>query len=125
MSGRVIYGQQLGRTLGFPTANIPVKRRKTATSGIFAVRVHGLEEGTLDGVASLGTRPTVTGDGDMLLEVFIFDFDRNIYGEYLEVDLITRLRDELKFPDLDSMVEQIHRDVDDAKSALAADRNAS
>ncbi|MEM7432137.1 MAG: bifunctional riboflavin kinase/FAD synthetase [Pseudomonadota bacterium] len=123
MSGPVIHGQQLGRTLGFPTANIPVKRRKTATSGIFAVRVHGLDEGVLDGVASLGTRPTVTGDGDgdgeMLLEVFIFDFDRFIYGEYLEVDLIAKLRDEEKYPNLDVLVEQMHRDVQNAKQALA------
>ena len=120
MSGRVVYGQQLGRTLGFPTANIPVKRRKTVTSGIFAVRVHGLPEGVLDGVASIGTRPTVTGDGEMLLEVFIFDFDRMIYGEYLEVDLIAKLRDEEKYPDLDTLVEQMHKDVANAKAALAS-----
>ncbi len=119
MSGRVVHGQALGRTLGFPTANIPVRRKKTATSGIFAVRVHGLEEGVLEGVANLGTRPTVTGDGEMLLEVFIFDFDRFIYGEYLEVDLIAKIRDEAKFPDLDTMVEQMHKDVAEAKQVLA------
>ncbi len=120
MSGRVVHGKQLGRALGFPTANIPVKRRKTATKGIFAVRVHGLEEGTLEGVANLGNRPTVGGGGGTLLEVFIFDFDRDIYGCYLDIDLIARLRDELKFPDLDSMVVQMKRDVAEARDILEA-----
>ncbi len=120
MSGRVVHGKQLGRALGFPTANIPVKRRKTATKGIFAVRVHGLEEGTLEGVANLGNRPTVGGGGGTLLEVFIFDFDRDIYGRYLDVDLIARLRDELKFPDLDSMVVQMNKDVAEARAILEA-----
>lgn len=120
MSGRVVHGHQLGRALGFPTANIPVKRRKTATMGIFAVRVHGLAEGTLEGVANLGTRPTVGGGGEALLEVFIFDFDRDIYGSYLDIDLVARLRDELKFPDLDSMVVQMHKDVARAKGVLSA-----
>lgn len=119
MSGRVVRGQQLGRALGFPTANIPVKRRKTATSGIFAARVHGLREGLLTGVANLGTRPTVGGGGEMLLEVFIFDFDRNIYGEYLDVDFIARLREEQKFPDLETMIVQMHKDVADARYVLA------
>ncbi len=119
MSGRVVHGQQLGRALGFPTANIPVKRRKTATMGIFAVRVHGLAEGLLEGVANLGTRPTVGGGGEALLEVFIFDFDRDIYGSYLDIDLVARLRDELKFPDLDSMIVQMHKDVANAKGILA------
>jgi len=119
MSGRVVHGHQLGRALGFPTANIPVKRRKTATMGIFAVRVHGLAEGLLEGVANLGTRPTVGGGGEALLEVFIFDFDRDIYGSYLDIDLVARLRDELKFPDLDSMIVQMHKDVANAKGILA------
>ena len=119
MSGRVVHGHQLGRALGFPTANIPVKRRKTALMGIFAVRVRGLREGVLNGVANLGTRPTVGGGGEALLEVFIFDFDRDIYGEYLDVDFVTRLRDELKFPDLDSMIVQMHKDVALAKKVLA------
>ena len=118
MSGRVVRGQQLGRALGFPTANIPVKRLKTATMGIFAVRVHGLRDGVLEGVANLGTRPTVGGGGETLLEVFIFDFDRDIYGRYLDVELVARLRDELKFPDLDSMIVQMHRDVTDARAVL-------
>ncbi len=118
MSGRVVRGQQLGRSLGFPTANVPVKRRRTPMKGIFAVRIHGLEEGTLDGVANLGNRPTV-GGGATLLEVFIFNFDRDIYGRYLDVDFVARLRDELKFPDLDTMVDQMNRDVEHARRILA------
>lgn len=118
MSGRVIHGQHLGRKLGFPTANIPVKRHKTASAGIFVVHVHGLEDGRVEGVANLGTRPTVGGGGATLLEVFIFDFDRDIYGKNLDVDLIERLRDELKFKDLDTMIVQMHKDVENARSIL-------
>ncbi len=118
MSGHVVYGNQLGRTLGFPTANIPVMRMSSPVQGIFAVRVHGLREGVLDAVANVGTRPTVTGSGKTILEVFIFDFDRDIYGKFLEVKFIARLRDELKFPDLESMTVQIHRDADQARELL-------
>ncbi len=120
MSGRVVRGQQLGRHLGFPTANIPVKRRHTAMKGIFAVRVRGLSEGVLGCVANLGNRPTV-GGGKTLLEVFIFDFDRDIYGRYLDIDFVCRLRDELKFPDLETMIEQMNKDVAAARRALADD----
>ena len=74
----------------------------------------------MDGVASLGTRPTVGGGGETLLEVCLFDFDRDIYGRYLEVELIHRLREELKFPDFDSMIEQMHKDLAEAKAVLAS-----
>lgn len=121
MSGHIVYGNQLGRTLGYPTANIPVMRLKSPVQGIFAVRVRGLGDELLDGVASVGTRPTVTGAGKTILEVFIFDFDRDIYGKSIEVQFISRLRDELKFPDLESMTAQIRRDVEDARHALARD----
>ena len=120
MSGRIVRGSQLGRKLGFPTANIPIKRQKSAVLGIFAVRVN-LGDELLEGVANVGTRPTVDSAGKTLLEVFIFDFDRDIYGEHLDVHFIARLRDELKFPDLDSMIVQMHKDVAQAKAVLAAD----
>ena len=119
MSGRVVRGNYLGRKLGFPTANVNLKRLQSPVMGIFAVCVSGLGEGLIDGVANVGTRPTIGGQVP-LLEVFLFDFDRNIYGEYISVHFIARLRDELKFPDLDSMVEQMHLDVDQAKAVLAA-----
>src|SRR5690606_27412657 len=109
MSGRVVRGLGLGRSLGFPTANVNLKRRQAPVDGIFAARVTGLAEGPLDGVASVGTRPTI-GGGRPLLEVFIFDFDRDIYGEYITVHFIERLREERTYPDLDALREQMHRD---------------
>ena len=88
MSGRIIKGRQVGRTLGMPTANVDLRRRQSAVSGIFAVQIAGLAEGVVDGVASVGTRPTI-GGGAPLLEVFIFDFDRDIYGHHITCLLYT------------------------------------
>lgn len=119
VSGRVIRGLGLGRTLGFPTANVSLKRRRAPVDGIFAVRVGGLAERLLDGVASVGTRPTI-GGGRTLLEVLIFDFDREIYGEHITVHFIERLREERHFEGLDAMKAQIELDVDAARAALRA-----
>lgn len=119
MSGTVIRGLGLGCNLGFPTANVNLNRRVTPVDGIFAARVSGIGGEILDGVASVGTRPTV-GGVKPLLEVFIFGFDRDIYGEYITVHFIKRLREERKYSDVDSMVEQMHRDVVDARAVLAA-----
>lgn len=123
MRGRVVPGKKLGRTLGFPTANLRVERRLTPLGGIFAVRVHGIQANgrTLaaqDGVASLGTRPTVDGVG-MLLEAHVFDFDGDLYGQELEVEFVGRLRDELRFDGLDELVQQMHRDAVAARAILA------
>ncbi len=120
MTGRVVRGQGLGRKLGFPTANVRLNRRQSALHGIFAVRVHGLTEGPLAGVASLGSRPTVGGGGEPLLEVHIFDFDRPIYGTYISVDFVAKLRDEEHFPNLESMTDQMHRDAARARAILQA-----
>ncbi len=119
MSGRVIRGIGLGKQLGFPTANVNLHRRQTPVDGIFAARVGGLAEGLLDGVASVGTRPTI-GGVEPLLEVFIFDFTREIYGRNITVHFIRRLREERKYSDLDSMKVQMRKDVADARAALAA-----
>jgi len=119
MSGTVIRGLGLGRNLGFPTANVNLNRRLTPVDGIFAARVSGIGGRVLDGVASVGTRPTVGGEKP-LLEVNIFDFDRDIYGQYITVHFVKRLREERKFSNLDSMVEQMHLDVVDARAVLAA-----
>jgi riboflavin kinase/FMN adenylyltransferase len=119
MSGRVVRGLGLGRELGFPTANVSLNRRQTPVDGIFAARVIGLSGGPLDGVASVGTRPTVGGDKP-LLEIHIFDFSRDIYGEYITVEFVERLREERKYSDLDSMVAQMHKDASAARAALAA-----
>ena len=94
MSGYVIRGQKLGRKLGFPTANVDLRRRQSAVMGIFAVRVSGLADTPLDAVASVGTRPTFDGIKP-LLEVHVFDFDDEIYGKYIHVDFIERLRCEV------------------------------
>ncbi|MGB5163898.1 MAG: bifunctional riboflavin kinase/FAD synthetase [Woeseiaceae bacterium] len=118
MSGKIIRGKQLGRQLGYPTANVDLRRKQSAVAGIYAVRVSGLRAAPLDAVASVGTRPTF-GDGKPLLEVHIFNFDEDIYGEYISVDFVQRLRSEEKYDSVDALVAQMHRDADNAKSVLA------
>ncbi len=121
MSGRVVRGRRLGRQLGYATANVDLRRRQCAVAGIFAVRVAGLEEGIVDGVASVGTRPTFDLTRP-LLEVHLFDFDRCIYGKHIHVDFIARLRDEEKFDSVGALVAQMARDAENAKAALAVGR---
>lgn len=119
MSGRVVTGARMGRKLGFPTANVNLMRRLSAVMGIFAVRVSGLGDQVHDAVASVGTRPTFDGTRP-LLEVHLFDFDEDIYGAYIHVDFIARLRSEEKFADIDELIEQMHRDSSQAREILAA-----
>ena len=119
MSGQVVTGQKLGRTLGYPTANVDLRRRQSPVMGIFAVRVHGLGSRIVDGVASVGTRPTFAGVKP-LLEVHLFDFEKDIYGRYIHVDFISRLRDELKFDHVEDLVKQMDQDSAQARSILAA-----
>jgi riboflavin kinase/FMN adenylyltransferase len=118
MMGRVVYGKALGRTLGFPTANLRLMRRKSPLWGILAVRVYGIEGIPLNGVASLGTRPTVNGV-EPLLEVNVFDFDGDLYGRTIEVEFIAKLRDEVKFDSLDSLIEQMKVDAAQARDLLS------
>jgi riboflavin kinase/FMN adenylyltransferase len=118
MSGRIIKGRQVGRTLGYATANVDLRRRRSAVLGIFAVRVSGLAEGFVDAVASVGTRPTFDLEKP-LLEVHLFDFDRDIYGEYIHVDFIAYLRGEKKFESVDELVAQMNKDAENARSILA------
>jgi riboflavin kinase/FMN adenylyltransferase len=119
ISGRVIEGIRLGRTLGFRTANLRLHRRVSPVAGIFAVRVSGGGLQRHAGVASVGTRPTIGGT-EWLLEVHLFDYSGELYGERLDVDFIARLRDEVRFPDLDSMTAQMHEDAKRARALLAA-----
>ena len=119
MSGRVGPGLGVGKKLGFPTANVELKRRLAPVDGIFAVRVAGLGSKLIDGVASVGNRPMVGGD-KVLLEVFLFDFDRDIYRQYITVQFVARLREERTFADLPAMQEQMHLDVRAAEAALGA-----
>lgn len=119
MSGKIVKGREVGRSLGYATANVDLRRRQSAVLGIFAVRVHGLPQGPVDGVASVGTRPTF----DLckpLLEVHVFDFDADIYGEYIHVDFLAHLRAEKKFASVDELVAQMDIDAENARSALAA-----
>jgi riboflavin kinase/FMN adenylyltransferase len=118
MIGRVVLGQQLGRNLGYPTANLRLGRKRTPLQGIFAVRVHGIEgRPRAPGVASLGTRPTVGGTVP-LLEAHVFDFDGDLYGREIEVEFVSKLREEECFANLDELVVQMHADAAQARALL-------
>ncbi|MGO8828302.1 MAG: bifunctional riboflavin kinase/FAD synthetase [Steroidobacteraceae bacterium] len=118
MTGRVAHGNQLGRALGFPTANLRLMRRKSPMWGVSAVRVYGIAPKPLDGVSSLGTRPTVNGV-EPLLEAHVFDFTGDLYGRLIEVEFIAKLREEVKFDSLDSMVVQMKADAAQAREILS------
>jgi len=118
ISGRIAHGDKLGRNLGFPTANIPLRHRPPL-SGIFAVRAHGLGAAPRAGVASLGVRPTVKSDGRPLLEVFLLDFDESIYGRRVTVEILHKLRDEEKYETLEALSRQIRTDVEQARDYFA------
>jgi len=119
IGGHVVRGQQLGRKLGYPTANIRLGRRVSPVGGIFAVRVRGVEMDALPGVASLGIRPTVQGT-EPLLEAHLFAFDGDLYGCRIDVEFVAKLRDEQKFADLEAMVRQIDRDAAEARAILGS-----
>ena len=124
ISGRVEHGNQIGRQLGFATANIQLQHNRPPLMGIYAVRVHGVhgQDGKLrqarDGVASLGVRPTIKSAGQAVLEVHLFDFDGELYRRHLRVDFLHKIRDEQKYPDLESLRAQIARDCEAAKDYL-------
>ena len=117
MYGRVRHGQKKGRTIGFPTANIFIHRQVSPLNGVFAVTLHGVTEKPLAGVANLGTRPTIDGMR-FLLEVHLFNFDKTIYGHYVEVEFIRKIRNEQKFSSFDALKAQIKKDVESAKAIL-------
>ncbi|NEV60993.1 bifunctional riboflavin kinase/FAD synthetase [Thiorhodococcus minor] len=117
MEGRVVHGDKRGRTIGFPTANINLHRRVSPVRGVYAVRVHGLDQAGWPGVANIGTRPTVDGLSARL-EVHLFGLDRQIYGQHLEVELALKLRDEKKFDSFDALKTQIQRDAEAARAYL-------
>lgn len=120
IGGRVVRGKQLGRTLGFPTANLRFPK-VPALSGIYATWVHGVGERPRASVSSFGTRPTVDGV-EPLLEAHLFDFDGDLYGRHIEVEFVAKLRDELKFPDLPTLTEQMQRDAETARRLLSEQR---
>lgn len=121
MAGHVIHGRKLGRTLGFPTLNLRVPFERPALHGVFAVRVHGLrdhEAAPYNAVASLGTRPAVENNGQLLLEVHVFDFDESAYGRLVQVEFVSKLRDEAHYPTLDELRRQIDEDARQARAVL-------
>lgn len=126
ISGRVLHGRQLGRTLGFPTLNLRISHRRKmqtpALHGIFAVRVHGLAPQALPGVASMGLRPTVDDSGRWLLEVHVFDFNQTVYGQRVRVEFVQRLRDELRYDTLAELTAAIAADAYEARALLDVSR---
>ncbi|MEO0543647.1 MAG: bifunctional riboflavin kinase/FAD synthetase [Pseudomonadota bacterium] len=115
----ITAGKQLGRTLGYPTANMALPEGTPLAHGIYAVRFHRADGTIHDGVASYGRRPTVDEDGAPLLETFVFDFDDDLYGELCTVSLVAYLRGEEKFDGLDALKTQMDRDADVAREILA------
>ena len=115
--GRVIRGRQLGRKLGYPTANMPLAASPSPLKGIFAVRARWGDSGWREGVANLGTRPAVGGK-DFLVEVHLFDFNGDLYGQRMEVEYVKKLRNEEHFEDIDDLVRQMREDERLARECL-------
>ncbi|MEC5343966.1 bifunctional riboflavin kinase/FAD synthetase [Brenneria populi] len=111
ISGRVIHGNALGRTIGFPTANLPLRRQVSPVNGVYAVSVYGLGDEPAPGVANIGSRPTVTGDQRQQLEVHLLDRTMNLYGRHIEVALRKKIRNERRFASLEALKQQIADDV--------------
>ena len=118
ISGRVMHGRKLGASLGFPTLNLRIEHAHPALRGIFAVRVHGLAEHAVPGVASIGLRPTVESAGRWLLEVHLFDFAEAVYGKLVRVEFVKKLRDEQKYDTLDELSAAIGGDAAQARAYL-------
>ena len=123
ISGHVIHGAKLGRTLGFRTLNLRFAHPRPAAMGIYAVRVHGLIDQPLDGVASLGNRPTVDDSGRVLLEVYCLQWPDALgaeggYGKLVSVELLHKLRDEARYDGLPALTAAIRKDADDARAYL-------
>jgi len=116
--GRVVHGDKRGRTIGYPTANIKMFRRNAPVDGVFAVTMTGINGIEFEGVANVGTRPTVNGS-KVILETHLFDFEKEIYGRYVEVHFKQKIRDEIRFQSLEQLKVQIVKDVAEAKKIFA------
>lgn len=116
--GRVVHGDALGRTIGFPTANLPMKRLVSPVKGVYAVEVLGLGDKPLPGVANIGTRPTVSGVRQQL-EVHLLDVDMDLYGQHLDVIIRKKIRSEQRFASLDALKQQIENDAVAARKYFA------
>jgi len=124
ISGRVVPGDKLGRQIGYPTANVQLRHNRPPLSGVFAVRTVDGHGHARNGAASLGLRPTVDNSGRAKLEVHLFDFAGDLYGQHLRVDFMHKIRDEQKFPDLTVLKARIAEDCEIARALLAANESA-
>jgi riboflavin kinase/FMN adenylyltransferase len=124
ISGRVVTGDRLGRRIGFPTANVQLRHNRPPLSGIFAVRTVDGHGQVRNGAASLGLRPTIDDSGRAKLEVHLFDFAGDLYGQHLRIDFLHKIRDEKKFPDLEALKACIAEDCDIARELLTAKARA-
>lgn len=120
LCGRVAHGEKIGRTIGFPTANIALKRKVSPVRGVFAVKLYWEGSDIYEGVANVGFRPTVNGQ-NCQLEVHLFDFEGDLYGKTVEVELVAKIRDEQPFRSLDALKDQIKNDADRARALLGSD----
>jgi len=125
ISGHVVHGRKLGRSIGYPTLNLRVAHKRPALSGVFVVQVHGLSNQPLPGVASLGVRPTVDDSGRVLLETYVFDYAQECYGKVVRVEFLLKLRDEEKFDDLPALIAAIDNDVVRARAYFAQQKTSA
>ncbi|MBT3010505.1 MAG: bifunctional riboflavin kinase/FAD synthetase [Candidatus Thiodiazotropha sp. (ex Lucina aurantia)] len=123
LCGRVAHGNKRGRTIGFPTMNINMHRLVSPLHGVYAVKVEGIGDKDLPGVANIGNRPMVEGDNRYLLEVHLFDFNQDVYGEHVSVEFVQKLRDEQRFESFELLRQQIWRDAERAREILAVADN--
>lgn len=123
LCGRVAHGNKRGRTIGFPTMNINMHRLVSPLHGVYAVKVEGIGDKYLPGVANIGNRPMVEGDNRYLLEVHLFDFNQDVYGEHVSVEFVQKLRDEQRFESFELLRQQIWRDAERAREILAVADN--
>lgn len=121
IAGKVVRGAQLGRTLGYPTANLRLGGKPPALAGIYATWVHGIGKRPWASVSSLGRRPTVTNNGELILEAHLFDFKGDLYQQRIAVEFVAKLRDEEKFDSLTALIDQMNLDAAQARSALRRD----
>lgn len=119
ISGRVMHGDKIGRSIGFPTANIQLKHRSPPLMGIYTVSVEGLADRPWPGVASVGVRPTINDAGRPTLEVHLFDWNTECYGAHLKVNFLAKQRDEERYDTLEALTAQIARDADQARAYFA------
>lgn len=120
ISGKVVHGDKIGRQLGYPTANIHMLHDRPPLFGVYAVKLEGLAEAHLPGVASLGVRPTVKANDRPKLEVHLFDFDQDIYGRHVRVHFLHKIRDEMKFADLATLKQWIQADESVARNYFSS-----